>query len=367
MARSKRITHAATAIIAIAVLAVMYSLYFARSLLVPIAFAILFDFLLSPLVRVLGKLKIPSVAAAALVMLSLIGVLVATAYELRSPVEKFLVDAPESVSKAQVQLGRFLQPLQRVSDNAAKVASVTGSPGGGVQPAQVVVVGPSMVSRLAGTSQRFIGGLLQVLLLLFFLLAGGDLFLEKTISLLPLLQDKKKAVRIAREIESAVSVYLIANLGINVAEGIIVGVALWALGLPNALLWGTIIVGVEFIPYIGAIVMISSLSLAALATFDDLTHILLVPIAYIVANFIMGNIVTTLVLGRRLALNSVALFIGLAFWFWIWGIPGAFIGVPLMSVIKICCDHIESLAPIGEFLGARNESPRAIVIADAPV
>ena len=363
--RSRQMTIATASITILAVLAVVYSLYFARAFLVPIVFAILFAFLLSPLVRLLEKLKLPTVAAATLVMLALLAVLVLAVYQLRGPVQTFLNDAPQSVAKAQTQIGKFLQPLERVSENAAKVAAAAGVAAQGAKPAQVEVVGPSMASRLAGTTQRLIGGLLQVLLLLFFLLAGGDLFLEKTIGLLPLLQDKKKAVRIARQVESAVSVYLIANLGINIVEGVMLGLALWAIGLPNALLWGVIVVGVEFIPYIGAIVMIVALSLASLAAFSDLKHVLLVLGAYILANFIQGNIVTTLVLGRRLALNSVALFTGLAFWFWIWGIPGAFIGVPLMSVIKICCDHIEALAPIGEFLGARAEVPRGIVREDA--
>jgi predicted PurR-regulated permease PerM len=106
----------------------------------------------------------------------------------------------------------------------------------------------------------------------------------------------------------------------------------------------------EFIPYLGAIVMLALLTIAALATFEDLTRILMVPGAYLLANIIQANIVTAMVLGRRLALNPVAVFISIAFWFWIWGIPGAFIGVPLLAVFKICCDHIEGLAPVGEFL-----------------
>ena len=361
---TKRIAHAALALIVVAVLAVLYSLYFARSFLIPIAFAILLDFLLSPLVRVLNKARIPTTAGAALVVLALIGTIVLGIYQLTGPVQKFLDEAPQSISKAQAQIGSLIQPLQRVSQNAEKVAAATGDTNDRKKPAQVEVVGPSMASRLAGTTQRIVGGLLEVLLLLFFLLAGGDLFLEKTISLLPLLRDKKKAVRIARDIESTVSVYLMANLAINIVEGVMLSLVLWAWGLPNALLWGIVVVALEFIPYIGAIIMIALLSLAAVATFNDLPHILLVPASYIVVNFIQGNVVSTMVLGKRLALNSVALFIGLAFWFWIWGIPGAFIGVPLMSVIKICCDHIEALAPFGEFLGARSEPVRNEVVAE---
>ena len=362
--RDKRFNHAATAIIVLATLGVLYSLYFARAFLIPIAFAILLDFLFSPLVRLLGKARIPSVVGATVVVVALLGVLVIGGFQLSGPIQKFVDDAPQSVAKAQAQVGKVLLPIERVTENAAKMADVTSGPQSGKQPAQVVLVGPSMASRLADSTQSVLGFMLQVLLLLFFLLAGGDLFLEKTIRLLPALQDKKKAVRIARDIEASVSIYLITNLGINIVEGIMLGVALWAIGLPNALLWATVVVGLEFIPYIGALIMLGALLLAAFGAFTDLTHILMVPGVYLVANFVQGSVVSTLVLGRRLALNSVALFVGIAFWFWIWGIPGAFIAVPLMSVIKICCDHIESLSPIGEFLGARHEPARSSVVAE---
>ena len=362
--RGRQFTNATTALVIIAVLAVRYSLYFARAFLIPIAFAVLLDFLLSPLVRLLKKARIPTAGGAAIVVLALVGSIAFGAYKLSGTAQRFLNDAPQSVAKAQAQIGKLLRPLAKVSENAEKVAEVAGSPAAGNKPAQVEVVGPSMASRLAGKTQRFIGALLQVLLLLFFLLAGGDLFLEKTISLLPAFSDKKKAVRIARDIESSVSTYLLANLGLNIVEGIMVGVALWAIGLPNAMIWGIIVVAMEFIPYIGSIIMLALLSLASLAAFSDLPHILAVPAAYLLANFIQGTVVSTLVLGKRLALNSVALFVGLAFWFWIWGIPGAFIGVPLMAVFKICCDHIESLAPFGEFLGARADPQRPVPPAE---
>jgi predicted PurR-regulated permease PerM len=359
-AAAPRIKHAATAIIVLAVLALLYSLYFARSFLVPIAFAIMLDFILSPVVRLLGKARLPTAGGAAIVVLGVLAIFAVGAYQLAGPVQKFLTDAPASAGKARAEIAKIMRPLQQVSENAEKVATVTGVPAdSGQQPAKVVVVGPTFASRIAGTTQLLLAGFTETMLLLFFLLAGGDLFLEKTIRLLPLMQDKKKAVRIARDIESAVSVYLIANLGINMVEGVMVGVALYFIGLPNPLLWAVLTVALEFIPFIGAIIMIGLLTVSALSTFDSIGHVLLAPAAFLLANFIQGNIVSNIVLGRRLALNTVALFVGLAFWFWIWGIPGAFIGVPLMSMIKICCDHIEALAPLGEFLGARDEPTRA--------
>jgi predicted PurR-regulated permease PerM len=107
----------------------------------------------------------------------------------------------------------------------------------------------------------------------------------------------------------------------------------------------------EFIPYLGATALVAILGLAGLVTFDQVGHALLVPGAYLAVNMVQSQLITPFVLGHRLTLNPVAIFVGLVFWWWIWGVPGAFIAVPLLATFKIFCDHIEALAPIGEFLG----------------
>ena len=176
--------------------------------------------------------------------------------------------------------------------------------------------------------------------------------------MLPQLGDKRTAVQIARKTEASISTYLITATAVNVGEGIIVGVVLYFLGMPNAPLWGAMVVLLEFIPYLGATVIALVLAIAALTTFDSATHALLIPAAFVAINLVQGYVVSPLLYSRRLTLNPVALFVGLAFWWWIWGIPGAFIAVPLMATLKIFCDHIEALAPIGEFLGQRDEDER---------
>src|SRR5678815_3179717 len=108
--------------------------------------------------------------------------------------------------------------------------------------------------------------------------------------------------------------------------------------------------------------MVVILGVSALTTFDNVGHALLVPASFLLVNLIQGNVVSPLLLGHRLSLNPVALFIGLAFWFWIWGVAGAFIAVPLMATFKILCDHIESLAlvALAEKLTHRRE--RRVVV-----
>jgi len=199
-----------------------------------------------------------------------------------------------------------------------------------------------------------------VFILLYFLLAGGDLFLQKLIKVLPHFSDKVKAVEIARATESAVSAYLTTTLLLNVLEGALVAGVFWMLGMPNVLLWGALVTCLEFVPYLGALTAVAVFTLVGLSTFPDVAHALMIPGSFLAINLIQANFATPLLLGHRLTLNPVAIIIGLAFFFWIWGVPGAFLAVPLLASFKIFCDHIASLAAIGEFLGQRDENERRV-------
>jgi predicted PurR-regulated permease PerM len=239
-----------------------------------------------------------------------------------------------------------------------QAANAVGSSSTGKKQEVVFQTGPSLSSRLFGTTQRIVAGLLEIFILLYFLLAGGDLFLQKLIKVLPHFNDKVKAVEIARATEATVSAYLSTALLINIAEGAVVAFVLWLLGMPNVLLWGVMVACLEFVPYLGAATAVVVLGVAGLAQYDQLTHALMIPGSFLLINLMQANLVTPLLLGHRLTLNPVAIFIGLAFFFWIWGVPGAFLAVPLLATLKILCDNIASLAAIGEFLSQRDETER---------
>jgi predicted PurR-regulated permease PerM len=340
-------------------LAVLYTLYFARGFLIPIVFALLLNFLLSPLIRRLARLRVRPPIGAALVVVLLVSAVGAGVYKLAGPAQRWAAMAPQSLSRAQGKLRDIIRPMQQVSKDVESAASAVG---GQASRSQVVVQsGPTLSSRLFGTTQRLVTGLLEVFILLYFLLAGGDLFLQKLIKVLPHFRDKKKAVDIARATESAVSAYLTTTLVVNVFEGAVVAGVLWLLGVPNVLLWGALVACLEFVPFLGAAAIVLVLTLAGLATFDQVGRALLVPGSFLAINLVQANIVSPWLLGHRLTLNPVAIFVGLAFFFWIWGIPGAFVAVPLLATFKIFCDHIESLAAIGEFLGQRDEDERRLV------
>lgn len=342
----------------LAVLAVFYSLYFARTFLLPITLAVMLDFLLSPAVRAFGRIRIPPPLAAAVVVVTMVGLLVLAIYQLSGPVQTWADKAPQSLETAQRQLKKILRPIEKVTRSAEQVDRVTDGVASGSKPTEVVVKTASVASRLLGSTQRALAFLLEVILLLYFLLAAGDLFLAKLIKVLPHLQDKLKAVRIARQIEEAVSTYLLTNLATNVGEGVVLAGALWLLDMPNPILWGVLAAVLEFIPYLGALVVVVVLGIAGLATFPATTHALAVPAVFLLINFVQANIATPLLMSQRLALNPVAQFVGLSLFFWLWGILGAFLAVPILATFKILCDHIDGLTSIGEFLGERTEKQR---------
>jgi predicted PurR-regulated permease PerM len=338
------------AITGLLVLAVLYTLYFARAFLLPIVLAVLLDFLLSPVIRTLKRARIPEPVGAAMVILALLGAVGLTAYSVADPAREWMAKAPASLAKVQSRLRDLRKPVEQVTKTAEQVEAATEvekSAG----PQEVVLRGPRLSERLFGSTQSFLTGALETLILLYFLLAAGDLFLQKLIKVLPQLRDKKKAVAIARETEASISTYLFTVAMVNVVLGIAVTLVMTLIGMPNALLWGALAALAEFVPYIGATVLLGLLTMAGLVTFPTIGHALLVPGVYLAVNLIQSQFVSPMILGRRLTLNPVAILVGLVFWWWLWGVGGAFIAVPLLATFKIFCDHIETLQPIGEFLG----------------
>ena len=216
---------------------------------------------------------------------------------------------------------------------------------------QVEIKGPSLTRQLFGGTTAFLSAATVVIFLTYFLLAVGDLFLQKLVGVLPQFKDKRVAVTIARETEAQISLYLFTTTLINLGVGVVTGIAMYLLGLPNAVLWGVVAAVLNFVPYVGAVANTVLLALAAFIAFEDTGRALLVPGTFLALNLIESNLVTPMIYGNRMKLNTVALFIGLVFWWYIWGVPGAILAVPIMATLKIACDHIESLAPIGEFLG----------------
>ncbi len=333
-------------------LACFYTLYFARDFFLPVVLALVLNFLLAPLIRLGKRFRIPEALSAAVVMVSLIVALLGVAYELSGPLAEWLEKAPEISAKIQTKIQPLRKPLEKITKASDQVEGLTNVKTGGQKAPQSVQLKPASFLDIvfSGTS-KLVFSTLVVIVLLFFFLASGDLFLSKLVHVLPTLSDKKKAVQIAREVEENISKYLFTITLINVGIGVASGFLFWAFGLPNPALWGAVAGAMNFIPTVGALSVAAIITLVATVTLPSLSHALLLPAAFLGITITTGTFVTPMIMGQRLTLNPVVIFLGLSFWGWLWGIPGALLAVPMLAMFKIFCDHIEPLAPIGEFLG----------------
>lgn len=340
------------ALVGILVLSACVAIYFAQSLLFPIVGAVLLNLVLSPLVRVMHRRGVPRAAGAGLVLLGLIAVIGAGGYALSGPVRSWVGRAPEMAQAAEKQVRGLRGPMQRVaaalervgdlgSDEADDRLEVTVDPGMG-----------GLLQRLIGVISPVLIGFASALILAFFLLAAGDSFLRTLVGVMPRERDKRRARTIVSEIQHEISRYLVTITLINSGLGLAVGTALHVVGLPDAVLWGALAGVLNFIPYVGALIGISIVAGVSLLTFEDGGQVLMAPLAYFTLTSIEAWLVTPALVGRRLQLNSVAVFLSLMFWGFMWGAGGLFVAVPLLTATKIALDRIDSMAPYASFLGA---------------
>ncbi|HYC53926.1 MAG TPA: AI-2E family transporter [Candidatus Binatia bacterium] len=337
------------ALLGLLFLATVYTLKLANTFLVPIALSLMLDFLLSPLIRKAKRIGIPAPLSATLVMIALFASVGLAAYNLAGPAAEWIQRAPQSLAKVEAKLAAIRPAVEEVTRAAEEVQSATAMGAGQTQT--VEVAGPSLIAQVFGGTMDMFGFLGTVAFLTYFLLAAGDFFLLKLIRVLPHISDRKKAVNIARSIESDVSTYMVTTTLINLGVGITTAAAMWACEMPNPILWGVVAAVLNFLPFVGGAINLVVLTLAALLTFDSLGRALIPPAIFLLLNVIESNWIAPYVLGKRLQLNNVAVFVGMLFWAYIWGVPGALLAVPMMVVVKIIADNTDSLRPVSEFLG----------------
>jgi predicted PurR-regulated permease PerM len=337
------------ALIVIAVIVVFYTLYFAASLLVPIAAAVLLSMLLAPAVQFLERLHIPRLLAAGLIVLATVGLIGAGITALAGPAQSWIEKGPDSLKKLEHRFfagRRPLENIQKATDQLQEATQATGRAG----PQEVRVVQPALTDLLLSGTPQAVAAILSVIILVYFLLASGDVFLRKLVTVIPTFHDKKRAVEITRQIETDISFYLLSFTSVNVGLGVAMAVVAALLGIPNPLLWGALVAVLNFVPYVGALTSMAILAMVGIQTFDSLPQALAAPAILLVLVGISAEVITPFVLGRGLLLNPVAIFIAILLWGWLWGIVGVLLAVPLLASFKIICERVEPLNPIAEFL-----------------
>ena len=328
---------------------VIATLRLGRSLVLPIVIALLLTLTLSAPVRWLERKRVPGRLAAALVVFGAIGAGVCAASLVASPAIEWIASAPKTIKTLEAKVRRIMVPFAALERSAERMQQAAAAPTGDA-PRTVQLATPGILGQLSVDSVAAIPIALSVVLLTYFLLANEPLVRRKLAGVLPGRLELQRREHLLGEIELAASRFLVTVTVINIGVGAVTALALWAVGVPNPLLWGGIAAMLNFVPYLGPMVTVAIIAMAALASIDSTGRALLAPAAFLAVHLTESNFITPFALGRHLPLNTVAMFLGLLFFGWMWGIPGAVLAVPLTVCAKLVCDHVPALAQVGELL-----------------
>ena len=340
--------------VAILILLVLAACYLAQEILIPIVLSLLVSLLLSPVVTLLERIRVPRAAGSLLVVLLVVGTAMGGIALLAEPARNFIATAPATIRTIQQRFESFRAPFKQAQEASKKIESLTQS----TEKAPMVTAQPSLLEGFALGTPRVLGQIAAVLLLIYFFLSSGDGFLRRLVEIAPGLSEKKVVVSIARDVQNEMSGYLLMVSLINLALGTATAIALALLGVPNPLLWGAMATLLNFAPYVGPATTALALALVGFTTFPTLGHALAVPGTFLMIAFVEGQLVTPTLIGRKLALDPTAVFVWLLVWGWLWGIIGVLLAGPLIACLRIVCKHVDALNSLGIVIGDGQHAPR---------
>lgn len=350
-------------------LALFAAIYVASDIVLPVVIAFMLKLLLQPAMRVLEKLHLPRSIAAALLLIAFLGTVFGFFAIIYVPAGDWIGRMPQMIPELGERLKVLREPIEGIRNFLNFAEEITR-----IDPTTTTVVVPTPVPAttpgpdqttsaisvaLVSNTAAFAAGLFTTILLLFFLLISGDTFLRRLVEILPNFKDKRQAVDISQQVERDISGYLLTITMMNAAVGIATGLVMWACGIEDPILWGAMAFLVNYVPIAGPLVGIGIIVLVGLASYEDLWQALMPAAGYLVIHLLEGEYVTPMVLARRFTLNPVLVILTLIFWYWMWGIPGAIIGVPMLAITKIVCDRVRPLAALGHFIGGERTAAPA--------
>jgi predicted PurR-regulated permease PerM len=339
------------AVVGLFVIALLYTFYFGRDVLLPIMLALILSFLLRPCVRGLYRLGLPEGIGAAVMVLLVFGLVGVAAYTLSSPAADWIERVPRVLHELEFKLGDIREGIERAREASRQIEKIAANPNDDGLEREVILRGPSLAEQVLDQVGAVIANVVILQVLLYFFLARGRQSLEALIGTMRSVDDRIHYAMVAATVQQNIAVYLATITVINIALGLATAGAMWILGLPNPALWGTMAGLINFIPFIGPAVMTVVLFIVSLLTFNGLLNILLPPMVFVGLTTLEGNFLTPLIVGRRLSLNPIAVFVSILFWGWIWGVPGALLAVPILAILKILCDAHEPAKAFGALLG----------------
>ena len=330
-------------------LGVLAALYVASSIILPVVLAFVLNLLLQPGVRLLARVRVPRAVGALLAIILVVAVLVGLVAALSVPAATWAQRLPEGIPRLEAHLIVLkgpIQALQKVIEQAEQVADAPPSQGSIVSVRRDL----GLTGALFAGTRSVLDGLFTTVLVLYFLLVAGDVFLRRLVEILPRFSDKRQAVDISQQIQEDISAYLVTITAMNAVVGVATAAAMYLCGLGDPLLWGTTAFLLNFIPILGPLFGTCIFVLVGMLSFESLWWALLPPALYFGIHLVEGETLTPMLLARRFTLNPLLIILSLVFWFWMWGVPGAILAVPMLAILKIICDRLRPLKALGHFL-----------------
>ncbi len=332
------------------IIALFHTIYFAALVLIPITVAVLLSVLLSPAVERLEHVGLPRGIASALIVIAALTLMIAAVLQLAGPAQDWVARVPASFGRIEERLKLIKKPIQELQKATEQIENATELDQKPQRRQIVELRRPSFAGELLSGTQRAFTAVGIVVILLYFLLATGDLFLRKLIAIMPTDENKTRVVEIARSVKKDISFYLLTLTLTNIGYGVLVGGMAWYLGMESPLLWGALTLILSFAPYVGPVVISIILTMAALISLNAWAPALILVGCYLTVLITVQNVISPQIWGKRLALNPVAIFISIIFWGWMWGMAGALLAVPLLASLKIVAGRVSALRPASEFL-----------------
>ena len=349
----------------IAVLGVVFTLHWASAVFIPLLIGVMFSYALDPVVDRLQGWRIPRAVSAAVLLLAILGGTSALVWSLADDANELLQSLPQAAQKLRQALrsqkGPALVPIDKVQEAAQQIERAAEETGGqaptsrGVMRVQIEKPRFNVKDHLWSGTIGFItllGQVAIVFFLTFFILASGDAFRRKMVKLAgPNFTEKRVTVQALDEITEQIQRYLLVQLFTSAIVGFTTWLVFVWIGVDYAGVWGLLAGALNFIPYIGAIVVTGGASLVGFLQFGSIEMALLIAGASFVIQSLEGYLLTPWLTSRASRMSPVAIFVGVLAWGWLWGAWGLILGVPILMAVKTICDRIEGLKPIGELLG----------------
>ena len=362
---SSRLRWRDAAIITTAVVAVIFALQLAQSVLIPIALGVLVNYALGPFVTTLARWHIPRYIGAGVAVALVVGLLGAGVYTTSDEAMQIIASVPEAAQRIRDRMRTqrrqgegALQQVQSAATEIEKAAQEAAQPApapAGVQKVQIVEPAFKATDYLWIGGVGVMGFLWQFTVMMFlayFLLVTGDLYKRKIVAIAGRDPDQKHAaIRILDDIHAQIENFIRVQVFTSVIVGVVTMAALWAFGVRQYVVWGVLAGLFNSIPYMGPLVVTAGLGVVTFLQFDDLLKTAYVCGTAFIITSLEGFLLTPALMGRAAQMNPVAIFVGLLFWTWVWGLWGTILAVPMLMMLKAVCDHVDRLKPIGELLG----------------